>query len=78
MAMADVFGGPTLENLKSMTGSWESFTKSLSISHERMMENYDTAKTVFTVIKNILGLVKKFWGPISSIILVVGILICIP
>ena len=73
-AMADVFGGPTPENLKSMTGSLESFTKSLSISHERMMEIYDTAKTVFTVIKNILGLVKKFWEPIRSIILVVTIL----
>lgn len=73
-AMADVFGGPTPENLKSMTGSLESFTKSLSISHERMMEIYDTAKTVFTVIKNLLGLVKKFWGPIRSIILVIGIL----
>ena len=73
-AMADVFGGPTPENLKSMTGSLESFTKSLSISHERMMEIYDTAKTVFTVIKNILGLVKKFWEPIRSIILVIGIL----
>ena len=73
-AMADVFGGPTPENLKSMTGSLESFTKSLSISHERMMEIYDTAKTVFTVIKNILDLVKKFWGPIRSIILVVAIL----
>jgi hypothetical protein len=73
-AMADVFGGPTPENLKSMTGSLESFTKSLSISHERMMEIYDTAKTVFTVIKNLLGLVKKFWEPISSIILVIGVL----
>ena len=73
-AMADVFGGPTPENLKSMTGSLESFTKSLSISHERMMEIYDTAKTVFTVIKNLLGLVKKFWEPIRSIILVIGIL----
>lgn len=73
-AMSDVFGGPTPENLKSITSSLESFTKSLSISHERMMEIYDTAKTVFTVIKNILDLVKKFWGPISSIILVVAIL----
>ena len=73
-AMADVFGGPTPENLKSMTGSLESFTESLKISHDRMMEIYDTAKTVFTVIKNLLGLVKKFWEPIRSIILVVTIL----
>lgn len=73
-AMADVFGGPTPENLKSMTGSLESFTKSLSISHERMMEIYDTAKTVFTVIKNLLGLVKKFWKPILSLVLIIGIL----